>query len=307
MDPVASCTEAPPRLTEESTPTNTHATTETGGASSTLPKRHNHTTVTTRGRGPNTRHNLGNGWTDPAWALSMAFIGPTQAGLQGRDILLLYTGPRDGGALDDILTQQQHDLGARLIAVDILRPPETGPNDIMDDAFYSTLCCAAAGGQLTFVGGGPNCRTWSILRWFPKPGAPRPVRGRDPSQTWGLESNSLEEQLDTDKDSFLLLRQMVITALASKARQQGVSTPSWNILVIQISLAGHRPPQDAHRYGPPEFMRSGQKRSSITRSTWTNADLGRWLGRAQPFQRTFHSTTGKDSSATTRNTLGHQS
>ena len=76
---VASCTEAPPRLTEESTPTNTHATTETGGASSTLPKRHNHTTVTTRGRGPNTRHNLGNGWTDPAWALSMAFIGPPQA------------------------------------------------------------------------------------------------------------------------------------------------------------------------------------------------------------------------------------
>ena len=103
--------------------------------------------------------------------------------------------------------------------MDILRPPETGPNDIMDDVFYSTLCCAAAEGQLTFVGGGPNCRTWSILRWFPKPGAPRPVRGRDPSQTWGLDSNSLEEQLDTDKDSILLLRQMVITALASKARQ----------------------------------------------------------------------------------------
>ena len=75
------------------------------------------------------------------------------------------------------------------------------------------------GCQLSFVGGGPNCRTWSILRWFPKPGAPRPVRGRDPSQTWGLDSNSLEEQLDTDKDSILLLRQMVITALASKARQ----------------------------------------------------------------------------------------
>ena len=78
------------------------------------------------------------------------------AGLQGRDILLLYTGPRDGGALDDILTQQQQDLGPRLLAVDILRPPETGPNDIMDDVFYSTLCCAAAGGQLTFVGAAPT-------------------------------------------------------------------------------------------------------------------------------------------------------
>ena len=139
--------------------------------------------------------------------------------LQGRDILLLYAGPKDGGALDDILTQQQQDLGRRLIAVDIQRPHEEGPNDILEDGFYSTLCCAAAEGQLTFVGGGQNCRTWSILRWFPKPGAPRPVRGRDPSQTWGLETNSLEEQLDTDKDSLLLLRQMVITALAPRARK----------------------------------------------------------------------------------------
>ena len=74
------------------------------------------------------------------------------------------------------------------------------------------------GGQSILCWGGPNCRTWSILRWFPKPGAPRPVRGREPSQTWGLESNSREEQLDTDKDSLLLLRQMVITALASEVR-----------------------------------------------------------------------------------------
>ena len=138
--------------------------------------------------------------------------------LQGKDILLLYTGPSDGGALDDVITSQQPDLGPRILAVDILRPRDSGPNDILDDGFYSQLCCAAAGGNLSFVGGGPNCRTWSILRWFPKPGAPRPVRGREPSQTWGLESNSREEQLDTDKDSLLLLRQMVITALASEVR-----------------------------------------------------------------------------------------
>ena len=138
--------------------------------------------------------------------------------LQGKDILLLYTGPCDGGALDEIITKQQQDLGSRILAVDILRPLESGPNDILDDVFYSQLCCAAVGGKLSFVGGGPNCRTWSILRWFPKPGAPRPVRGREPSQTWGLDSNSWEEQLDTDKDSLLLLRQMVITALASEAR-----------------------------------------------------------------------------------------
>lgn len=43
------------------------------------------------------------------------------------------------------------------------------------------------------------------------------VRGGAPSQTWGLEANSLEEQIDTDRDSLLLLRQMVITALAQRA------------------------------------------------------------------------------------------
>jgi hypothetical protein len=53
--------------------------------------------------------------------------------LQGRDILLLYAGPKAGGALDDILTQQQQDLGRRLIAVDIQRPHEEGPNDILED------------------------------------------------------------------------------------------------------------------------------------------------------------------------------
>ena len=37
-------------------------------------------------------------------------------------------------------------------------------------------------------------------------------------QTSGLESNSLEEQTDTDRDSFQLLRQIVVTALAQGAR-----------------------------------------------------------------------------------------
>ena len=51
--------------------------------------------------------------------------------LQGRDILLLYTGRSDGGALDDILIQQHQDLAPRILAVDILRPQEKGPNDIL--------------------------------------------------------------------------------------------------------------------------------------------------------------------------------
>ena len=218
-------------------PSNSQQTRENGSARVHSRWQHwcNHTTHTPTGREPTTKPNSSHGWTcrpclgtvhgsqrshTGCWSVLFGLTTQPTTSIQGRgDILLLHAGPRDGGALDDIITQQQHDLGPRIIAADILRPPETGPNDILDDVFYSTLCRAAVGGKLSFVGGGPNCRTWSILRWFPKPGAPRPVRGRDPSQTWGLDSNSLEEQLDTDKDSILLLRQMVITALASKARQ----------------------------------------------------------------------------------------
>ena len=47
--------------------------------------------------------------------------------LQGKDILLLYTGPSDGGALDDVITSQQPDLGSRILAVDILRPRTVDP------------------------------------------------------------------------------------------------------------------------------------------------------------------------------------
>ena len=66
---------------------------------------------------------------------------------------------------------------------------------------WNRLCSLAAAGLLLFVGGGPNCRTWSILRWFPKPNAPRPVSGRSEQQVWGLPANTTEEQLDTDNDS----------------------------------------------------------------------------------------------------------
>ena len=142
VDPVASCTVHPPRLTDNSTPINTHATTEPGG-----PPPHCHNgTITPHpqpeavGRPRDTTETMvGQALLGRCpWLSSvphrllerLTWITQPTAGLQGRDILL-YTVPRDGGALDDILTQQQQDLGPRLLAVDILRPPETGPNDIM--------------------------------------------------------------------------------------------------------------------------------------------------------------------------------
>ena len=73
---------------------------------------------------------------------------------------------------------------------------------------------------IPIVTGGPNCRTWSILRWFPKPGAPKPVRGRPEEQVWGLPGLTPRDQEDVDNDSTLLLRQMYLTSLA----YQGVAS-----------------------------------------------------------------------------------
>ena len=62
-------------------------------------------------------------------------------------------------------------------AVDIRRKGGDLGQDMLGDKPCSTMCSMAMAGKVAFVGGGPNCRTWSILRWFPKPGGPPPVRG----------------------------------------------------------------------------------------------------------------------------------
>ena len=58
-------------------------------------------------------------------------------------------------------------------------------------------------------------RTWSILRWFPKAGAPRPVRARVGALIWGSEAKAGPDQDDTDNDSLLLLRSSRVFSCAS--------------------------------------------------------------------------------------------
>ena len=101
-----------------------------------------------------------------------------------------------------------------LWAIDTRRDPGPMGQDMLRDEPYNTLCTLATLGRIIFVGGGPNCRTWSILRWFPKPNAPTPVRGRAEDTLWGLPGLSQQELQDTDDDSILMLRQMYLTSLA---------------------------------------------------------------------------------------------
>ena len=107
MDPVASCTVHPPRLTDNSTPINTHATTEPGGP----PPRCHNGTITPHpqpeavGRPQDTTETMvGQALLGRCpWLSSvphrllerLTWTTQPTAGLQGRDILLLC--PRDGG------------------------------------------------------------------------------------------------------------------------------------------------------------------------------------------------------------------
>ena len=135
-------------------------------------------------------------------------------------ILLLYAGKDDAGSLDSYLHATCPDLSPLVWAIDIRRDKGPLGQDMLQASLWNHLCSLAVAGLLLFVGGGPNCRTWSMLRWSPKPNAPRPVRGRSEQQVRGLPANTAEEQLYTDNDSMLVLRQMYLTSLAYQGLAQ---------------------------------------------------------------------------------------
>ncbi len=89
---------------------------------------------------------------------------------------------------------------------------------------YDQLCNHAWRGELKGAGVGSNCRTWSILRWFPKPGAPVPVTGRKDPECWGLPSLQPHEQEDTDNDGLHLLRLMILAHIIHM-RYEGPGLP----------------------------------------------------------------------------------
>ena len=129
-------------------------------------------------------------------------------------LVLLYTGKDDPGALDNMIHAMAPALSPYVLAYDNRRDGGMANQDLLAPNPYSYLCSLAYHGKVVLVGGGPNCRTWSILRWFPKKGAPVPVRGRGENTVWGLPGLQPSETLDVDSDSLLMLRLFYLTSLA---------------------------------------------------------------------------------------------
>ena len=90
-------------------------------------------------------------------------------------MVLLYTGPDDEGALDNLIRKYKPEIAHKVLAFDTARCKKT--NDMLRDEPYNSICTAAHEKKITKTGGGPMCRTWSIRRHFPKPGGGLPLRG----------------------------------------------------------------------------------------------------------------------------------
>ena len=75
-------------------------------------------------------------------------------------------------------------------------------------------CVSQPGMAISKGRGGPNCRTWSILRWFP----------RQEPDCWGFSVLEASEANDTDNDSLLLRRQLLLSHI-SKMRYKGPGLP----------------------------------------------------------------------------------
>ena len=98
--------------------------------------------------------------------------------------LILYAGDDDPTSLHQAMLQESQHWPVQILEIDNKRPGKAIEHDMLREEQYGRLCRAAMQGKLRALLGGPNCRTWSILRWFPKPGAPQPFRGRHPDLTW---------------------------------------------------------------------------------------------------------------------------
>ena len=111
-----------------------------------------------------------------------------------RAIVLLYTGEKDvwkegewWPALDEqieCVADGDGQTTGKVIPIEMLRCKRT--NNMLKPEPYNSLCTAATDGRIQQLGGGPNCRTWSIKLHVWKPYGGRPCRGRGKDEWLGL-------------------------------------------------------------------------------------------------------------------------
>ena len=127
----------------------------------------------------------------------------------------IYAGEETGFTLSRSWKQLHGDPN-QLLEIDVKRG--TNHDMLTDNGVYAGLMCAAMHGKLEAVVGGPNCRTRSVLRHYPKEGAPRPVREWG-GQEHGLSDLSAAEKQQVLDDDVLLWRFLFLWMVATYLRE----------------------------------------------------------------------------------------
>ena len=90
--------------------------------------------------------------------------------------------------------------------------------DMLKDHLYQKLLRMVMDGWVEGILCGPNCRTRSMLRHIPKPGAPRPVRDWEGGE-WGSKRNTCDEDQKVFEDDVMLWRAIFLGLLATHVRR----------------------------------------------------------------------------------------
>ena len=105
-------------------------------------------------------------------------------------LLHLYAGEQEGLTLSRAW-KQPGGMETQLLEIDLKRGESH--NMLLDSGVYAGLLRAALQDRIDAVIAGPNCRTRSVLRHYPRENAPRPVRA------WKGEEHGLADLTPAEK------------------------------------------------------------------------------------------------------------
>ena len=134
--------------------------------------------------------------------------------LSGGAVVHLFAGEDEGYTLKRALKEVGGDT-ITLLEFDVLRGED---HDVLAAPLFSSLLRLAIDGGILAVVGGPNCRTRSVLRHYPIPGGPRPVRAWQ-GEEFGKKDNNEQEQKQVLEDDVLMWRMILLFVVADEANK----------------------------------------------------------------------------------------
>ena len=147
-------------------------------------------------------------------------------------IVHLYAGKDEGFTLTKAMKECGGDT-TRLLEFDLLRDPDH--DMVAKGGLFSTLLRLALDGCVDAVVGGPNCRTRSVLRYFDRPGYPKPCRST--TYPWGYNDLSDDERKKVNDDDVMMFRMMLLYVVAQMTRDALLSDRSAKRLGKKTAVA----------------------------------------------------------------------